>query len=109
MNDSVVILARSLPIHNMGGMEVVCWDLCCSLAKHGLTVYVVTTPYPKGKNLTKVPEGIELCILDKTKHHIEANSDKGGQQCADPQRRKIRCHPHVGNRRPGGVAEKAWL
>ncbi|TGJ15473.1 glycosyltransferase, partial [Escherichia coli] len=67
MNDSVVILARSLPIHNMGGMEVVCWDLCCSLAKHGLTVYVVTTPYPKGKNLTKVPEGIELCILDKTK------------------------------------------
>lgn len=46
MGNNIVVFTRSLPMHNIGGMEVVCWDLCCSLAKRGYKVSVVTTSLP---------------------------------------------------------------
>lgn len=43
MKNEIIILTRSLPMHNIGGMEVVCWDLCCALANKGYQITVLTT------------------------------------------------------------------
>lgn len=65
-NTKVVIVARSLPLHHIGGMEVVCWDLCMELALRGLKVIVITTQNnSKKENYTH--ENLEVVFLENTK------------------------------------------
>ncbi|MEW1960684.1 glycosyltransferase family 4 protein [Kineococcus sp. NPDC059986] len=43
---TVLVLARSLPLHHAGGMESVTWDLCRALTARGVDVVAVTTHLP---------------------------------------------------------------
>lgn len=45
MAEEVIIFARSLPFHHLGGMEVVAWDLAIQLQASGFDVKVVTTDF----------------------------------------------------------------
>ncbi|HBM2545468.1 TPA: glycosyltransferase family 1 protein, partial [Enterobacter hormaechei subsp. xiangfangensis] len=45
MAEEVIIFARSLPFHHLGGMEVVAWDLAVQLQVKGFKVTVVTTDF----------------------------------------------------------------
>ncbi|MFP2375331.1 glycosyltransferase family 4 protein [Enterobacter ludwigii] len=45
MAEEVIIFARSLPFHHLGGMEVVAWDLAVQLQLKGYNVTVVTTEF----------------------------------------------------------------
>jgi glycosyltransferase involved in cell wall biosynthesis len=46
MAREIVILTRSLPLHQLGGMETVAWDLAREFAREGQTVRVMTTALP---------------------------------------------------------------
>ncbi|GAB2724586.1 glycosyltransferase family 4 protein [Halomonas garicola] len=46
MKQEIVILARSLPHHGLGGMEVVAWDLAVEFARLEYPVRVITTSLP---------------------------------------------------------------
>ncbi|MGF6476545.1 glycosyltransferase involved in cell wall biosynthesis [Pantoea dispersa] len=65
-NTKVVIVARSLPIHGIGGMEVVCWDLCLELARRGLNVIVITTQNNSKKEKYN-HDNLEVVFLENTK------------------------------------------
>jgi len=43
MENNLLIITRSLPFHNIGGMEAIAWDVARGLAKKGLNVTVLTT------------------------------------------------------------------
>lgn len=45
MAEEVIIFARSLPFHHVGGMEVVAWDLAGQLQAKGFDVKVITTDF----------------------------------------------------------------
>src|SRR6185437_5959995 len=52
MPREIVILARSLPLHQLGGMETVAWDLAREFVREGEAVRVITTSfqgYPRGE------------------------------------------------------------
>ena len=59
----VVVVARSLPFHQLGGMEAVAWDLCRSLAQRGVQVTALTTATPKLPARSTI-EGVEIVTLD---------------------------------------------
>ena len=42
----IVILSRSLPMHGLGGMEIVAWDLACEFVRMGHLVRIITTALP---------------------------------------------------------------
>ncbi|HEY1889182.1 MAG TPA: glycosyltransferase family 4 protein [Steroidobacteraceae bacterium] len=43
MSGEIVILTRSLPLHQLGGMETVAWDLAKAFVRDGQPVRVITT------------------------------------------------------------------
>ncbi|QJT81539.1 glycosyltransferase family 4 protein [Kosakonia sp. MUSA4] len=45
MANQIIILARSLPFHHLGGMEIVAWDLAVELKNKGYQVSVITTDF----------------------------------------------------------------
>lgn len=59
----IVVISRSLPLHQLGGMEIVAWELCRALADRGWPVVLLTTsiqgivaPFMKnGINVIPVP------------------------------------------------------
>ena len=65
-NTTIVIVARSLPLHGIGGMEVVCWDLCSGLAERGYKVIVITTQLPYKTN-NVIHKNVQIVSLEKTK------------------------------------------
>ncbi|TLV21529.1 glycosyltransferase family 4 protein [Klebsiella indica] len=48
MKDKIIIIARSLPMHNSGGLEIVTWDMCKGLSRRGLDIEILTTKFPHG-------------------------------------------------------------
>jgi hypothetical protein len=39
----IAFFSRAIPLHGIGGMERVTWDLACAFARRGVTVTVVTS------------------------------------------------------------------
>ncbi|HFP9402812.1 TPA: glycosyltransferase family 4 protein [Raoultella planticola] len=66
MGNKIIVFTRSLPMHNIGGMEVVCWDLCCSLAKRGFEVTIITTTIPKWIPYDNYNERLKIITIDGT-------------------------------------------
>ncbi len=63
MAEEVIIFARSLPFHHLGGMEVVAWDLAVQLQVKGFKVTVVTTDFDEDiPVLENTPQIIKLKI-----------------------------------------------
>ncbi|WP_328293710.1 glycosyltransferase family 4 protein [Kineococcus sp. NBC_00420] len=60
----VVVVTRSLPVHHVGGMESVAWDLCRELART-TAVTVLTTSVP-GRPDDSVLDGVRLRALPRT-------------------------------------------
>jgi len=56
---NILIVTRSLPFHQTGGMEVVAWDLARSLSLSGQNVRVLTTP-AAGLSEKSVVQGVEI-------------------------------------------------
>ncbi|WP_447907947.1 glycosyltransferase family 4 protein [Serratia fonticola] len=61
MANEIIIFARSLPFHHIGGMEVVAWDMAVVLASKGYCVKIVTTPY-ESSECNLIPLGVEIII-----------------------------------------------
>jgi len=61
MANQIIILARSLPFHHLGGMEIVAWDLAVELKNKGYRVSVITTDFDSDvQEVTDGPEIIKL-------------------------------------------------
>jgi len=58
----VLILARSLPMHGLGGMEAATWDLARALARRGCAVRILTTACPGAGD--GMIEGVDVRFLD---------------------------------------------
>lgn len=66
MAEEVIIFARSLPFHHLGGMEVVAWDLAVQLQVKGFKVTVVTTDFDENiPVLENNPQIIKLKNIPK--------------------------------------------
>ncbi|HBM7653032.1 TPA: glycosyltransferase family 4 protein [Enterobacter hormaechei subsp. steigerwaltii] len=66
MAEEVIIFARSLPFHHLGGMEVVAWDLAVQLQVKGFKVTVVTTDFDEDiPVLENTPQIIKLKNIPK--------------------------------------------
>lgn len=72
MAEEVIIFARSLPFHHLGGMEVVAWDLAVQLKVKGFDVKVVTTDFD-----AEVPASEHLPEIIKIKNIPRAAYSKG--------------------------------
>lgn len=57
----IAMLSRSLPFHQSGGMEEVCWDFAQSFAALGHQVLLVTT---KGIPPDPLPKGLQVLCLE---------------------------------------------
>jgi glycosyltransferase involved in cell wall biosynthesis len=66
MNETIIILTRSLPQHGIGGMEVVAWELATGLAKFGYEVIVITTSL-HGKKKKTMDSGVNIIYLDNVR------------------------------------------
>ncbi|HIA4000645.1 TPA: glycosyltransferase family 4 protein [Escherichia coli] len=66
MKNEIIILTRSLPMHNIGGMEVVCWDLCCALANKGYQITVLTTVLPEGARYDNIHGHLKVVPISNT-------------------------------------------
>ncbi len=63
MENNVLIITRSLPFHNIGGMEAVAWDIARGLAKDGVEVSILTTQAEALPSLSMI-EGVSVHTLD---------------------------------------------
>lgn len=61
MANQIIILARSLPFHHLGGMEIVAWDLAVEFTKKGYQVSVITTDFDA--DVIKSTDGPEIIKL----------------------------------------------
>ncbi|TCW00210.1 glycosyltransferase family 4 protein [Biostraticola tofi] len=66
MRDEIVIISRSLPMHGLGGMEVVAWDVAKSLHLQECKVKVITTHTGRYKGLHKI-DGIDVYFIENVK------------------------------------------
>lgn len=60
---SILFVTRSLPFHQVGGMEVVTWDLARSLSKRGHHVAIMTTRSDKLAS-ESTTDGVRICTVD---------------------------------------------
>ncbi|XIY76421.1 hypothetical protein AB2I50_20300 [Escherichia coli] len=58
----IVMFTRSLPMHGLGGMEVVAWDVAQALSSLGSEVNIITTKTKEFKGLHKI-DGINVFLL----------------------------------------------
>lgn len=65
MRQEIIILTRSLPLHSLGGMEIVTWDLARELSKIGHDVRVITTSLPS-KPEEFIEDGVTIVALKST-------------------------------------------
>ncbi|MEM0821624.1 hypothetical protein J4W47_22290 [Escherichia coli] len=63
----IVMFTRSLPMHGLGGMEVVAWDVAQALSSLGSEVNIITTKTKEFKGLHKI-DGINVFFFDKLKN-----------------------------------------
>lgn len=69
MAEQVIIFARSLPFHHLGGMEVVAWDLAVQLQLTGFDVKVITTDfYAEIASSEHYPEIIKIKNIPKAQY-----------------------------------------
>ncbi|MCW2104575.1 MULTISPECIES: glycosyltransferase [Rahnella] len=64
--NNVVMFTRSLPMHGLGGMEVVAWDIAKGLHRLGSNVRIITTKTPDYVGLHHI-DGIEVLFIDNVK------------------------------------------
>ena len=64
--NNVVMFTRSLPMHGLGGMEVVAWDIAKGLHHLGSKVRVITTKTQEYNGLHDF-DGIEVLFIDNVK------------------------------------------
>ena len=65
MKNEIIILSRSLPLHSLGGMEIVTWDLARELVQLGHSVRVITTSLQdKPEEFTQ--DGVIITALKST-------------------------------------------
>lgn len=57
----IAMLTRSLPFHQSGGMEEICWDFAQSFAALGHKVLLATT---RGTPPSPLPKGLEILCLE---------------------------------------------
>ncbi|HBQ6836701.1 TPA: glycosyl transferase group 1, partial [Klebsiella quasipneumoniae subsp. similipneumoniae] len=62
----IVMFTRSLPMHGLGGMEVVAWDVAQALSSLGSEVNIITTKTKEFKGLHKI-DGINVFFIDNVK------------------------------------------
>lgn len=60
----IVMFTRSLPMHGLGGMEVVAWDVAQALNGLGCEVSIITTRTKEYIGLHKI-DGISIYFIDK--------------------------------------------
>lgn len=63
MGDRILIFSRSLPVHHIGGMEIVAWDMATSLARKGYQVTLITTSCETSKLQEKI-NGLNIHIIN---------------------------------------------
>jgi len=70
MANEVIILARSLPFHHLGGMEIVAWDLAVELQNKGFQTKVITTDFTGNAmhHTTPAPEIIRIKDVPSAKY-----------------------------------------
>lgn len=59
----ILVVTRSLPMHKLGGMEAVAWDLITSFVAAGHEVSILTTPGPTGQTPPEI-SGIPAFYAD---------------------------------------------
>ncbi|WP_336369206.1 glycosyltransferase family 4 protein [Rahnella perminowiae] len=64
--NNVVMFTRSLPMHGLGGMEVVAWDIAKGLHHLGSNVRIITTKTKEHIGLHHI-DGIEVLFIDNVK------------------------------------------
>lgn len=62
----IIIFARSLPFHGLGGMEIVAWDLATTFSRMSQDVTIVTTSL-EGRDEVEIIEGVKVVFLKETK------------------------------------------
>ena len=62
---NICAFGRSLPVHQLGGMEYHFEDLACALKERGHSVTIITTHHPSGIEYEK-KKGVEIYYLKKT-------------------------------------------
>lgn len=67
---NIAIISRSLPVHCLGGMELVAWDLIQGLAARNHNIWVITTDIPNGNTFSVPPlltNKITVDFLNRTR------------------------------------------
>ena len=83
MANQIIILARSLPFHHLGGMEIVAWDLAMELRNKGYDVNVITTDFE-----SDVSDTVNMLNVIKLKNIPQGKYSKGWwQRTADTLRK----------------------
>lgn len=60
---NILMLARGLPFHGIGGMEVVAWDLAKAFAQDGHQITIITTKTEKLKDIKEIDD-VNILALD---------------------------------------------
>src|SRR5271165_1871600 len=64
----VAFFSRAIPLHSIGGMERVTWDLACAFSRRGVTVTVVTSTV-KGHPAHFESDGVRVIAIHGTAHN----------------------------------------
>ncbi|HEX7908860.1 MAG TPA: glycosyltransferase family 4 protein [Paraburkholderia sp.] len=64
----VAFFSRAIPLHGIGGMERVTWDLACAFVKRGVTVTVVTSAV-EGWPESFEADGVRVMTIHGTAHN----------------------------------------
>lgn len=66
MKNKIIVITRSIPSHNSGGLDIVTWDMCEGLARSGSDIELVTTKLPTNSEIVNSSK-IKIVELDNTK------------------------------------------
>jgi L-malate glycosyltransferase len=64
----VAFFSRAIPLHGIGGMERVTWDLACAFVKRGVTVTVVTSAV-EGRPESFEADGVRVMTIRGARHN----------------------------------------
>ncbi len=64
--EQIVIFSRSIPLHRVGGMEIITWDLAKKFKEFGLKVSCITTNI-QGYKSSFIKDGIEVITINSYK------------------------------------------
>lgn len=64
MSKEIVILTRSLPLHRLGGMEIIAWDFAREFVREGCEVRVITTSIAERNGCEFELDGVRVVPLE---------------------------------------------